>query len=44
MISTEVSDMEKLSVKDLESGLYYYKVTSESRLQAGKIRIKSVCE
>jgi hypothetical protein len=41
MIATEVADKEQLSVKQLEAGLYYYKVTSESRLQAGKIRIGS---
>lgn len=39
MIATEISDKEQLSVKELEAGLYYYKVTSESRLQTGKIMI-----
>jgi hypothetical protein len=39
MIATEISDKERLSVKQLDAGLYYYKVTSESRLQTGKIMI-----
>jgi|WetSurSiteA1Bulk_404760.scaffolds.fasta_scaffold00300_7 hypothetical protein len=39
MIATEISDKEQLSVKELKAGVYYYKVTSESRLQAGKIMI-----
>jgi hypothetical protein len=41
MIATEVSDKEQLSVEQLKAGLYYYKITSESRLQAGKIMIGS---
>lgn len=36
---SEVSDKEKLSTKDLEEGVYYYKLVADHRLQAGKLRL-----
>jgi hypothetical protein len=39
VIAAEVSDKEQLSVQQLEAGMYYYKLTAESRLQSGKIVI-----
>jgi hypothetical protein len=41
MIDSEISDKEQLSVKQLEAGMYYYKIISESRLQVGKIMIRT---
>jgi hypothetical protein len=35
----EVADKERLSIKELEEGMYYYKLVADSRLQAGKLRL-----
>ena len=33
----EVSDKEILSIKDLEEGVYHYKLVADTRLQVGKL-------
>jgi hypothetical protein len=37
----EVADKEQLSVAQLDPGQYYYKLTAGSRLQVGKLMIRT---
>ncbi|HLO58144.1 MAG TPA: T9SS type A sorting domain-containing protein [Bacteroidales bacterium] len=39
VLISEVSDKEKLSIKDLGESIYYYKLVADTRLQAGKLRL-----
>jgi hypothetical protein len=37
----EVSDKEQLSVETLKAGMYYYKLVADSKLQTGKLWLKT---
>jgi hypothetical protein len=39
VLISEVSDKERLSIKDLGESIYYYKLVADTRLQAGKLRL-----
>jgi hypothetical protein len=39
VLISEVSDKEKLSIKDLGESIYYFKLVADTRLQAGKLRL-----